>query len=227
MRDAVGRSRMPRDDFHRCFVEGNIEQIGRFPRKRHDIGPHPRGLRVDIDPDDPLSLDRHGCTDDETGLGAGASRAMHDGGRREARCAACGSISQSSRHRRSRPADSRRRRARRRACTRAWDRREPRSRHCGRRSRARRGGRAEQPVEEGVAGGLVFRCRGSDPPVIDRKMACEAELRGGGRDLALAVRLHDAAGDHRIGAAAIASAARSRACATCCRQSRARSHPRA
>jgi hypothetical protein len=21
---------MPRDDFHRCFVEGNIKQIGRF-----------------------------------------------------------------------------------------------------------------------------------------------------------------------------------------------------
>jgi hypothetical protein len=30
VRDPVGRSRMPRDDFHRCFVECNIKQIGCF-----------------------------------------------------------------------------------------------------------------------------------------------------------------------------------------------------
>ena len=39
---------MPRDDFHRCFVERNIKQIGRFSRKRYDIGSHPRGFGVDI-----------------------------------------------------------------------------------------------------------------------------------------------------------------------------------
>src|SRR6266849_7843661 len=35
VRNPVGRSRMPRDDFHTCFVERNIKQIGRFSRKRY------------------------------------------------------------------------------------------------------------------------------------------------------------------------------------------------
>ena len=61
--------------------------------------------------------------------------------------------------------------------------------------------RAEQPIEKRVARGLVFRRRRFEPAVIDGKMACEAELCGGRRDLPLAVRLHDAARDDRIGAA--------------------------
>ena len=84
VRDSVGRSRMPCDDFHRCFVERNIKQIGRFSRKRHDIGSHPRGLGVDINPDYPRVWHCHGCTDDETSLRAGASGAVHDSGWREA-----------------------------------------------------------------------------------------------------------------------------------------------
>ena len=78
VRDPVGRPRMPRDDFHRCFVERNVKQIGRFSRKRHDIGSHPRGFGVDINPDDPCVWHCHGCTDDETSLRAAASGAVHD-----------------------------------------------------------------------------------------------------------------------------------------------------
>jgi hypothetical protein len=69
-----------RDDFHRCFVERNIKQIGRFSRQRYDIGSHPRGLGVDINPNDPRVWHCHGCTDDETSLRAGASGAVHDSG---------------------------------------------------------------------------------------------------------------------------------------------------
>ena len=43
MRDPVGRSRMPRDDFHGRFVERNSKQIGRLARKRHNIGSHLAG----------------------------------------------------------------------------------------------------------------------------------------------------------------------------------------
>jgi hypothetical protein len=81
MRDPVGRSRMPRNDLHRRFVERNIKQIGRFARKRHNIGSHPHGLGIDINPDDPCVWQCYGCTDDEAGLRARASRAVHDGGR--------------------------------------------------------------------------------------------------------------------------------------------------
>ena len=61
--------------------------------------------------------------------------------------------------------------------------------------------RAEQPVEKRVAGGLVFRRRRFEAAVVDGEMAGEAELCGDRRDLPLAVRLHDAARDDRIGAA--------------------------
>ena len=61
--------------------------------------------------------------------------------------------------------------------------------------------RAEQPVEKRVAGGLVFRRRRCEAAVIDGEMAGEAEFCRRRRDLPLAVRLHDAAGDDRIGAA--------------------------
>jgi hypothetical protein len=80
VRDAVGRAGMARDDFHACFVERNIKQIGRFSRKRHDIGAHPRGLGVDINADDSRVWHCHGRTSDETGLRAGAAGAVHDGG---------------------------------------------------------------------------------------------------------------------------------------------------
>src|SRR3989454_9787604 len=32
VRDAVGRARMARDDFHACLVERDIKQVGRFAR---------------------------------------------------------------------------------------------------------------------------------------------------------------------------------------------------
>jgi hypothetical protein len=74
---------MPRDDVHICFVERNVEETGCFLRECDDIGSHPRGLGVDINPDDPRVWHCHGGTDDETSLRAGASGAVHDGGRRE------------------------------------------------------------------------------------------------------------------------------------------------
>jgi hypothetical protein len=83
VRDPVGRPRMPGDDFHVRFVEGNIEQAGGFTRERHDIGAHPCGLGVDIDPDNPRVRHGDGGTDHKTRLRAGASSAKHDSGRRE------------------------------------------------------------------------------------------------------------------------------------------------
>ena len=61
--------------------------------------------------------------------------------------------------------------------------------------------RAEQPVEKRVAGHLVFRRRRFEPAVVDGKVARKAELCRNRRDLPLAVRLHDATRDDRIGAA--------------------------
>ena len=61
--------------------------------------------------------------------------------------------------------------------------------------------RAEQPVEQRVARGLVFRRRWFYSAVVDGKMAREAELCRSRCNLPLAVRLHDAARDDRIGAA--------------------------
>jgi len=61
--------------------------------QRHDIGSHPRGLGVDINPDDPHVRHCHGCADDETGLRAGTSGAMHDSGRSEAQMRGLRSIS--------------------------------------------------------------------------------------------------------------------------------------
>jgi len=66
------------------LAKASIKEIGRVSRKRHDIGSHPHGLGVDINPNDARVWHCHGCTDDETSLRAGASRAVHDGGRREA-----------------------------------------------------------------------------------------------------------------------------------------------
>jgi hypothetical protein len=60
---------------------------------------------------------------------------------------------------------------------------------------------AKQPIEKCVARGLVFRRRRLEPAMVDRKVARKAELCRRGRDLALAVRLHDAARDDRISAA--------------------------
>ena len=80
VRDALGRARMARDDFHACLVERDIKQVGRFARKRHDIGAHPRGLGIDIDPDDRCVRHGHGGAGDETGLRAGAAGAVHDSG---------------------------------------------------------------------------------------------------------------------------------------------------
>ena len=93
VRDPVGGSRMPRDDFYPGFVERNIEQIGRFPRQRYDIGSHPRGLGVDINPNDPCVWHCHCRTDDETSLRAGASGAVRVATGAKPNCAACGSIS--------------------------------------------------------------------------------------------------------------------------------------
>jgi hypothetical protein len=69
---------MSRDDFDRRFVERRFEQIGGFPRKRHDIGAHPRRLGVDIDADN--ARVRHGDrgAHDEASLRAGTPCAMHD-----------------------------------------------------------------------------------------------------------------------------------------------------
>lgn len=71
---------MPGDDFHRCFVERNIKQIGRFSRERYDIGSYPHGFGVDIDPNDLCAWHCRGCTDDETCLRAAASGAVNDRG---------------------------------------------------------------------------------------------------------------------------------------------------
>ena len=60
--------------------------------------------------------------------------------------------------------------------------------------------RAEQPIEKGVARGLVFRCRRCEPAVIDGQVTGEAKLGGNRRDLPLAIRLHDAARDDGVGA---------------------------
>ena len=76
---------MAGDDFDRGLVEICAEQIRRLPRHRYDICAHAHGLGVDIDPDDFRLRHRHGRADDETGLCAGASRAMHDRGRLESR----------------------------------------------------------------------------------------------------------------------------------------------
>ena len=85
VRNSVGRPRMPCDDFYPGFVERNIEQIGRFPRQRDDIGSHPHGLGIDIDPDDPCVWHCRGRADDETRLRAAASGAVNDRSWREAR----------------------------------------------------------------------------------------------------------------------------------------------
>ena len=60
--------------------------------------------------------------------------------------------------------------------------------------------RAEQTVEQSVAGVRVFGRRRRQPAVIDSEMAREAQLGRRRRDLALAVGLHHAARDQRIGA---------------------------
>jgi len=65
---------------------------------------------------------------------------------------------------------------------------------------AHHGGGREQPIEKRVAGTLVFRRRRLEPAVVDGEMAREAELCRNRRNLPLAVRLHDAARDDRIGA---------------------------
>ncbi len=59
---------------------------------------------------------------------------------------------------------------------------------------------AEQAVEQRIAGIVVVGRRRREPAVIDREMAFQAELGRGGRDLALAVGLHDAARHQRVGA---------------------------
>lgn len=61
-------------------------------------------------------------------------------------------------------------------------------------------GRAEEAVEQGIAGGCVVGGRWFDAPVIDGEVAGEPEARGGGCNLPLAVGLHDAARDERVGA---------------------------
>jgi hypothetical protein len=71
---------MPRDDLHGRFVERNSKQIGRLARKRHNIGSHPRGFGIDINPDDPGVWHGGGCADDETCLRVSAAGAVHDGG---------------------------------------------------------------------------------------------------------------------------------------------------
>jgi len=52
---------------------------------------------------------------------------------------------------------------------------------------------AIQSIEERVARGVVFDRRRLDASVVDGKMARQSKLGRNRRDLALAVRLHDAA----------------------------------
>ena len=63
-------------------------------------------------------------------------------------------------------------------------------------------GGAEQAVEQRIAGAAVLGRGRRQPAVIDGEMAVEPELRRRGRDLALAVGLHDAARDQRVDARA-------------------------
>jgi len=61
--------------------------------------------------------------------------------------------------------------------------------------------RAEQPIEQRIPRCLVLGRRRFESPVVDREMAGQAQLRGSGCDLPLAVRLYDAAGDDGVSAA--------------------------
>ena len=57
---------------------------------------------------------------------------------------------------------------------------------------------AEQAVQQGIAGGGIGGPRGHHPAVVHGEMAGEPKLGGGGGHLALAVGLHDTAGDQRV-----------------------------
>jgi hypothetical protein len=194
---------MPRDDLYTRFVERNIEQIARCSRKRHDVGPHPRGLGVDIDPDNRCVWHCHGCTGDETSLGTGASGAVDDRGRSEAQLRGL-RFDLGNRRRIGDRAE--------RVRDPVWHEvrlMAPRIEiinECANGCIAVTGPRhvmemrAEQPIEKRVARVLVFRRRRLEPAVIDGKMARQPELCRNRRNLPLAVRLHDAARDDRIGA---------------------------
>ena len=175
-----------------------------FARERDDVGADARGLGVDVDADDARVRHRHGGAGDEAGLRAGAAGAVHDRGRRKARLRGLrfdlgdgrgiGDRAQRVRDAvghevglvplRLEIVDQRANGGV--AVAGPWHVMEM---------------RAEQAVEERVAGGFVFRRRRCEAAVIDGEMAGKTEFCGGRRDLPLAVRLHDAAGDDRIGAA--------------------------
>ena len=85
---------MPRDDLHGRFVERNSKQIGRLARKRHNIGSHPRGFGIDINPDDPGVWHGGGCADDETCLRPALPVLCTMAADAEPKRAACDSISE-------------------------------------------------------------------------------------------------------------------------------------
>ena len=84
VRHAISRARVAGDDLDGGLGERHIEQGGRLARKSDDVGAHPLGLGVDVDPENPVCGRHRAAPTARPACVPALPGAVHDGRRREA-----------------------------------------------------------------------------------------------------------------------------------------------